>query len=138
MGALSCTEYFANLSVPQSIATSSTAISVQKKRIKHEDIFSNMLHIITGEQVENGKPAPDIYQHAASLLGVAGGDCLAFEDSLAGVKSAVAAGMTCIAVVDERFEEDELIEFQKCAYKVVRSLDEALVIIREEFEYVCA
>ena len=138
VGALSCTEYFANIGVPQAIATSSTAVSVKKKRVNHEDIFSKMLHIVTGEQVENGKPAPDIYQHAASMLGVAGGDCLAFEDSLAGVKSAVAAGMTCFAVVDERFEEDELIEFQTYPYKVVRSLDEALVIIREECEYVCA
>jgi beta-phosphoglucomutase-like phosphatase (HAD superfamily) len=137
-GAISCTEYFDSVGAPQAIATSSTAPAVVLKREKHEDIFSKMKLVVTGDQVDNGKPAPDIYQHAASLLGVQGTDCLAFEDSLAGVRSAVAAGMTCFAVVDERFEESELACFQECAYKVVRSLDEALVVIREEFEYVSA
>ncbi len=44
------------------------------------------------------KPFPDVYLGAARLLGVAPADCLAFEDSGNGLRSAVAAGMRCVAV----------------------------------------
>jgi beta-phosphoglucomutase-like phosphatase (HAD superfamily) len=47
-----------------------------------------------------GKPAPDVYLTAARRLGVDPGHCLAIEDSPAGVRSAMAAGMRCIAVPD--------------------------------------
>jgi HAD superfamily hydrolase (TIGR01509 family) len=43
-----------------------------------------------------GKPAPDIYLHAAGELGVNPGDCVVIEDSENGVASAKAAGMKCI------------------------------------------
>ncbi len=39
------------------------------------------------------KPAPDVYLHAASALGVIPADCVVVEDSAAGLKAAVAAGM---------------------------------------------
>jgi beta-phosphoglucomutase family hydrolase len=51
-----------------------------------------------GDQVENGKPAPDVFLHAAGQLGVAAADCLAFEDAPLGVASARNAGMFCVAV----------------------------------------
>jgi beta-phosphoglucomutase-like phosphatase (HAD superfamily) len=43
-----------------------------------------------------GKPAPDIYLEAAATQGVAPASCLVIEDSVAGVRAAVAAGMTCL------------------------------------------
>jgi HAD superfamily hydrolase (TIGR01509 family) len=54
--------------------------------------------IARGDQVERGKPAPDVFLHAARLLGVDPADCLAFEDAPLGVASARNAGMYCIAV----------------------------------------
>lgn len=45
-----------------------------------------------------GKPAPDLYAEAASLLGVEASECIAFEDSMNGVLAAKAAGMRCVAV----------------------------------------
>ena len=54
--------------------------------------------MVTGSDVEHGKPAPDIYLLAAERLGVPPARCLAFEDAPAGVASAKAAGMTCWAV----------------------------------------
>ena len=56
--------------------------------------------IVTGSEVTKGKPAPDIYLRAASELGVAPGDCLVFEDLLAGLASGRNAGMTVCAVAD--------------------------------------
>jgi beta-phosphoglucomutase-like phosphatase (HAD superfamily) len=44
------------------------------------------------------KPAPDIFLHAASELGVAPGRCLVFEDAPNGVRAAHSAGMRCVAL----------------------------------------
>lgn len=54
--------------------------------------------VCTGDDVERGKPAPEIYQLAAERLGVDPRACVAIEDSRNGVRAAKAAGMACIAV----------------------------------------
>jgi beta-phosphoglucomutase len=54
--------------------------------------------IARGDQVAHGKPAPDVFLHAAALLGVPPGACLAFEDAPLGVASARNAGMRCVAI----------------------------------------
>ena len=54
--------------------------------------------VITGDEVEHGKPHPEPYLAAARALGVQVGDCVAIEDSPTGVCSAVAAGVPTIAV----------------------------------------
>ena len=51
---------------------------------------------VSAEEVERGKPAPDVYEHAATTLGVPPTECVAVEDSANGVAAAVDAGMTCI------------------------------------------
>lgn len=55
----------------------------------------------TGDEVARGKPAPDIYQLAATRLNIAPEHCLALEDAPLGVAAAKAAGMTCLAVPNE-------------------------------------
>jgi HAD superfamily hydrolase (TIGR01509 family) len=59
--------------------------------------------IVSSEEVERGKPAPDVYLAAADGLGVDPEDCVAVEDSTNGIKSAVAAGMRTIAVPNREF-----------------------------------
>jgi HAD superfamily hydrolase (TIGR01509 family) len=54
--------------------------------------------IVSGDDVERGKPDPHIYLLAAQQLGVAPDRCLAIEDSPNGVQSALAAGMTVLGV----------------------------------------
>lgn len=51
-------------------------------------------HVVSSDHVEKAKPAPDIFLHAAEKLGVAPELCLVVEDSVNGVLSARAAGMT--------------------------------------------
>jgi beta-phosphoglucomutase-like phosphatase (HAD superfamily) len=53
--------------------------------------------IVTGDDVENAKPAPDIYLRCAERLGVAPGDCLVVEDSVNGVWAGLSAGMSVLA-----------------------------------------
>lgn len=57
--------------------------------------------IVTGTEIENGKPDPEIYLLTAERLGVAPSECLAVEDAPAGIESAKAAGMTVWAVRTE-------------------------------------
>jgi HAD superfamily hydrolase (TIGR01509 family) len=54
--------------------------------------------LVTADQVENGKPAPDPYLLAAERLGVDPASCVVFEDAPAGIASGRAAGMTVWAV----------------------------------------
>jgi len=60
-----------------------------------ENMFDEL---ISSEHVTRGKPAPDIYRHAALQLDVATTDCIAFEDSVGGVQAARAAGVAVVAV----------------------------------------
>ncbi len=60
-----------------------------------EDVFQA---VVAGDQVANGKPHPEPYLKAASLLGVDPADCIAIEDSPTGADSANAAGCTVLAV----------------------------------------
>jgi beta-phosphoglucomutase len=54
--------------------------------------------VVTREEVERAKPDPEIYLCLAARLGVAPPACLVIEDSLPGVRSALAAGMRCVAM----------------------------------------
>ena len=54
--------------------------------------------VVTGDQVEFGKPHPEPYLTAAAALGVPPEECLAIEDSNTGAKSAEAAGCTVLVV----------------------------------------
>jgi HAD superfamily hydrolase (TIGR01509 family) len=80
---------------------------------------------VSSEEVERGKPAPDVYLEAAQRLGVAPARCTAVEDSHAGIRSAKAAGMRVVAIPNASYPPDE--EALELADAVVRSL-EALTV----------
>ncbi len=54
--------------------------------------------IVAGDDVRQGKPHPEPYLKAAELLGVDPHDCIAFEDSLTGLRSAEAAGTKAVGI----------------------------------------
>jgi HAD superfamily hydrolase (TIGR01509 family) len=54
--------------------------------------------VVSSDEVDRGKPEPDVYLEAARRLGVDPRRCLVVEDSLNGVKAAKAAGMTCVLI----------------------------------------
>lgn len=76
--------------------------------------------IVTSDDVERAKPAPDIYLLVCERLDVAPGDALALEDSPSGVAAAKAAGLTVIGV--PQFAETDV----SAADRVVDSLEELL------------
>jgi HAD superfamily hydrolase (TIGR01509 family) len=58
---------------------------------------------VSSEEVERGKPAPDVYLRACELMGLDPGECAAVEDSSNGLRAAAAAGMKVIAVPNPEF-----------------------------------
>jgi HAD superfamily hydrolase (TIGR01509 family) len=62
------------------------------------DLTQKFDFIATSDDVEHGKPDPEIYHLVSSELGVSPNECLVLEDSPSGVKAALAAGMWCVAV----------------------------------------
>ena len=64
--------------------------------------------VIAGDEVANGKPAPDIYLAAAAGLGVDPTTCVAVEDAPAGIAAGKAAGMQVIAVLRGSYSVDQL------------------------------
>ncbi len=93
--------------VPMAVASSSTArlIASVLRRFTLEDRFHA---VVSGDSVAQQKPAPDIFLCAAEALGTAPEHCVVLEDSVAGVRAAIAAGSPVIAVPElepERFVE---------------------------------
>jgi sugar-phosphatase len=91
--------------LPMAVASSSTMrlIEAVLERFAIADRFAAT---VSGDSVKHAKPAPDIFLRASELLGRRPAGCLVFEDSIAGVKAARAAGMPVIAVPEfdrERF-----------------------------------
>jgi len=58
---------------------------------------------VSSEEVERGKPAPDVYLEAARRLGVRPDDATAVEDSANGIRAARAAGMSVVAIPNAHF-----------------------------------
>nr|WP_275690007.1 HAD family phosphatase [Diaminobutyricibacter tongyongensis] len=80
-----------------------TALVTMSVRRMAEQIVANIPfdafdEMVTGDEVTNPKPHPEAYLRAAELLGVEPQHCIAIEDSVAGLASAVASGATTIGV----------------------------------------
>ena len=65
---------------------------------------------VSSEEVARGKPAPDVYLEAARRLGADPADCVAVEDSHNGIRSAKAAGMSCVAIPNAHFPPGDAVD----------------------------
>ena len=85
--------------IPCGIATSNSRILTEAILKSHqvENYFSVM---VTGDEITNGKPDPEVYLEAAKKMGVAPEHCLVFEDIPFGIIAGKRAGMTVCAVED--------------------------------------
>ncbi len=75
------------------VASSSAQIYLDDKIRRYDFGAYFDEHVYSADQVAHGKPAPDIFLHAADRLGIAPANCLVIEDSPNGVEAGVAAGM---------------------------------------------
>lgn len=98
-GLLELLGFLDKISMPKAVAT-----STEYERAVHKLSLTNLLDrfpvVIAGDQIEKGKPAPDIFLAAAAQLGALPEDCLVLEDSDAGIQAAYDAGMTPVMIPD--------------------------------------
>jgi HAD superfamily hydrolase (TIGR01509 family) len=107
--ALTCLEAFHRKGHPMALASGSMRVllNAATSRFGLEKYFPVM---VSGDDVQRGKPDPEIFLLAAARLGVKPGDCLVFEDAVHGVTAAKAAGMYCVAVPTPRVPRERFVE----------------------------
>ena len=110
------------------VATSSVSASARPFLDRHK-LTSFFEVIVTGEEVDRGKPHPDIYLRAAEKLNVATDASLVIEDSLSGIAAAKAANMRVAAIPDTRFVDPG--QYEKTADYLLKDLQEVPALIRD-------
>ena len=93
--------------VPLALASSShtNLIDVVMDKLHYRKFFDV---IVSGFELKNGKPAPDIFLYAADLLGTKPAETLVVEDSANGVIAAKRAGMKCIGYINPHSGKQDL------------------------------
>lgn len=89
-----CAAAVSALRLPKAVASSSGADFLREKLRLTGLLAAFDPHVYSADLVARAKPHPDIFLHAADRLGMEPAACLAIEDSVNGVRSALAAGMT--------------------------------------------
>lgn len=115
------------LATPYALATSSGPGWVTKHFAAHQ-LATRFRGVVTREDVTQGKPHPEPYLKASTILGHAPGDVLAIEDSPTGVASAHAAGLMTIMVPD-LIQPDA--ETRGRVLHVGQSLDDVLALLQD-------
>ena len=128
-------EFFASRpDIMTAIVTSGPMAEVVVK-LKRTGLYDRFDAIASADQVENGKPHPDLYILGIEKLGEKAGfrirpeECVAFEDTQYGVESAKAAGVVCLAVPNEYSESQDF----SMADGVFQDLGDALRWAREKY-----
>jgi len=107
------------------VATS-TESALAKKNLRNAGVEGYFDVMVFGEMVAHGKPAPDIYSLAASMLRLSPRECLALEDSPAGILSAEAAGLLPVMIPDCIQPDAELFTH---LYAVKKDLSEVIGLL---------
>ena len=105
--------------IPAVIATS-TKTTLAEKKLERSGIRHYFGSVIGGDQVQRGKPDPEIYLKALTQLGLEAEQAIAFEDSDNGARSALAAGLRVVLVPDLGLVTPET--RQRC-WRVVEQID---------------
>ncbi|KAF9589144.1 hypothetical protein IFM89_019460 [Coptis chinensis] len=112
-----------NHGIPFALASNSITKNIEKK-ISHQgwkELFSTVLG---SDQVQSGKPSPDIFLEAAKRMGVDATRCVVIEDSVIGVMAGKAAGMKVVAVPSLKAQADR--------YSIADSVLNSLLEFRPE------
>jgi pseudouridine 5'-phosphatase len=126
VGAEAFVRQLRTMGVPMAVATSSDRPLYRLKTRAH-DWFALFDAVVCGDdpRVRAKKPAPDIFLAAAEDLRAAPSECVVFEDSLAGVEAALAAGMRVVALPDPAIGAEHF----GAAHAVLRGWHEATVSV---------
>jgi HAD superfamily hydrolase (TIGR01509 family) len=114
-------DFLKTSAIPSAVATSTQRYLAMRK-LSLAGLISRFSAIVAGDDVQKGKPEPDLFLEAARLLNSAPERCVVLEDSPAGIRAANAAGMIPVMVPD-LIQPDETI--RSLAYAIVPTLVKA-------------
>lgn len=118
-------EFGKNAGLKMGVATST--VSEKGERIlEYFKIKKYFDFLVFGDMVENHKPHPDLYLRGIELSGFSKDECIAFEDSVSGVKSTIATGVDVCYVPDvgDRISADTKV------LKQLASIDEGIEVLK--------
>ncbi len=104
--------------IKAAVATA-TPIELTLQHLERIGVRDKFDKIVSAKQVENGKPAPDVYLYACEEIGERPEDCIAVEDSPNGIRAAYAAGCKVVMVPDLTGPDEEVLPM---LYGVVENL----------------
>ncbi len=116
-----------SLGLRKAVATS-TARERAIYKLKISGVPGSFEVVAGGDEVARGKPAPDLFLLAAQRLGIPPLECLAFEDSDAGVLAARAAGMRVVVIPDQKRPSPEA---AAAAWRILPNLNQAALNLPE-------
>lgn len=121
-GVRALVEAFADMGIPQAIGSSAPVGNLHMiLRLTHS---ANYFAAIVGmEDTRKGKPDPEVFLTGATRIGIAPAACLVFEDAIAGIEAATAAGMASVGVTFVGHHPAEKLRTAG-ARRIVRTLEE--------------
>lgn len=97
------------------VVATSTEKKIAEKELKEAGIYEYFNGFIFGDEVEKGKPNPEIFIKACNLFGISSQNSIVFEDSLLGLRAAISGNIKCIVIEDtvKLTYEEEMLAFKK-------------------------
>lgn len=129
-GLVELLRFLERISMPKAVATS-TEYERAVHKLSLTDLLDHFPIVIAGDQVQKGKPAPDIFLAAAMQLAVRPENCLVLEDSDAGIQAAYDAGMTPVMIPDMKPPSENSLAF---AHRIFGELGEFHNYFRKSLE----
>ncbi|HOM01401.1 MAG TPA: HAD family phosphatase [Acetivibrio sp.] len=117
-------DYLDNKGIKKAVATS-TERARAEKYLNAVGIKERFNAIVCGDEVEYGKPQPDIFIEAAKRTGSKAEECIVLEDSANGIKAASKAKMLPVLVPDIRRPD----EVEKLVYRELKSLHDVIGLL---------
>jgi HAD superfamily hydrolase (TIGR01509 family) len=124
-GLIAFLERLVSVGMPRAVATSTRRPRALYK-LERASLRAYFPLVVGGDDVRHPKPAPDIYLLAAQRLQVDPRKCVVLEDSPAGVRSALAAGMAPIQIPDLLAPSDDV---RALGHRIVATMDDAHALL---------
>jgi len=126
-GAEEILKFFRDKGILLAVASSTREVLV-KSQLERVGLLRYFDKVITGDMVQNSKPNPEIFTKACEALGLAPENCLAFEDSVNGIRSAYRAKTYPVHIPDIQPENQETVAM---SWKKFNSLTEARIFFEK-------
>lgn len=118
-------EYIRNNGLKCAVATSTRRESAEKTLHKI-GVWDYLDAVVYGDEVEHGKPEPDIFLRAAKAIGISPSEAVVVEDSINGIKAGYAAGMRVVHIPDTIAIDDDI---RKLTYMVCADLNGLIDVV---------